>query len=611
MRKIFAVLSLLVVASMLITACGSAPAATPQTVIQTVVVAGTPQVVEVTVQPPAQPAEPKTLRVNAGGSGDIPTIDPAIAEDTSSITVVESTFIGLTNINEVTSLLEPGMATKWEAVTNDDGTQTITFNLRTDVPWVRWNGTEVEKVKTCDGSADRMVTAKDFAYGIKRNLDPKNASPYGYLLAFVLKGASDFNNGKTDDFATVGVEVVDDATLKMTFLAPAAYNAQIAGLWVARPQPQWVIEGEKDKDGNECVKARGERWTEPGFFQSYGPYTMSEWVHDSNLVLAKNPFWPATDNIPQAKIDFVNINMLDEAAAFSEYEAGNMDATAVPLADIDRVKADPTLSKEFVQAPNLCTYYYGFNTTAPIVDDVRVRRALSMAVDRQSLIDNFTKGGQEPAQWFARPGLAGAPTIKDHPDLGVKSDIAAAKKLLDEYLTEKGTTADKLDLTLVYNTSSGHQKIAEAIQQMWNTNLGLNVKLVNQEWAVYLATTKGAATPQIWRMGWCLDYPDANNFDREVVASNGSANPTDKAGKPSGGLFWKNEKFEELVKQAALETDPAKRVDLYAQAEQILVWDDAVMIPIYWYTRVTVTKPNVVRTFSVGGHEIYYKWDLK
>jgi len=608
MRKLSVTFGLLIVASMILSACGGAAPATPAApVVQTVVVAGTPMVITATPEPQAPaPAEPKVLHVNPGGVGDIPTIDPAIAEDTSSITVIESTFIGLTNINEVTSLLEPGMATKWDEVTNADGTQTITFNLRTDVPWVRWNGTEVEKVKTCDGSADRMVTASDFAYGIQRNLDPKNASPYGYLLAFVLKGAADFNNGKTTDFATVGVEVVDPATLKLTFLQPAAYNAQIAGLWVARANPKWVIEG--DCDG--AVAARGERWTEPGFFQSYGPYTMSEWVHDSNMVLSKNPFWPGTDNIPQAKIDTVNLSMLDEPAAFAEYEAGNMDAAAVPLADIDRVKSDPTLSKEFVQAPNLCTYYYGYNITAPVVDDVRVRRALSMAVDRQSLIDNVTKGGQEPAQWFARPGLAGAPTMKDHPDLGVKFDVAGAKKLLDEYLTEKGTTADKLDITLVFNTSAGHQKIAEAIQQMWKDNLGLNVKVQNQEWKVYLETIKGKDTPQVWRLGWCLDYPDANNFDREAVAAGGSANPTDKGGKPSGGFFWKNDKYEELVKQAAIETDPAKRVDLYSQAEQILVWDDAVMIPIYWYTRVTVTKPYVTRTFSVGGHEIYYKWDI-
>lgn len=594
MRKLYVIAGLLVIASMVLAACQ------PKTVVETVIVEGQPQVVEVT---PVAPAGPKVLNVNLG-PGDVPTLDPAVAEDTSSITIIESTFIGLTQINEETSLLEPGMATEWESVINEDGTETITFHLRNDVPWVRWNGEAVETVKTCDGAADRMVTANDFAYGIYRNLLPATASPYGYLLSMVLKGAEDFNNGVTEDFATVGVEVVDDYTMKMTFIVPAAYNAQIAGLWVARPQPKWVIEGD------DCTEARGERWTEPGFFQSYGPYTMSEWIHDSSLVLVKNPFWPGSESVPQAKIDEVHFTMLDDQAAFAEYEAGNLDAAGVPLADIDRVKADPVLSKELVIAPNLCTYYYGFNTTAPVVSDVRVRRALSMAIDRQGLIDNVLKGGQEPAQWFSRPGLAGAPTMADHPDLGVKYNPEEARKQLDEYLAEVGQTADQLDLTLMFNTSSGHQKIAEAIQQMWKDVLGVNVKLVNQEWAVYLDTIKGKDTPQIWRLGWCLDYPDANNFIREVFAVNGSSNPVDKDGNPAGGVMWKNDKFEEIVKQAAAESDPAKRLDLYSQAEQIFVYEDAVIAPIYWYTRVSVTKPYVTRTFSVGGHELYYKWDI-
>src|SRR5665648_211179 len=435
-----------------------------------------------------------------------------------------------------------------------------------------------------------------------RNLDPINASPYAYLLGFVLKGAADFNNGVTTDFSTVGVEVIDDATFSMTYLLPAVYNVQISGLWVARPQPKWIIEG--DCDG--AVEARGERWTEPGFFQSYGPFTMSEWIHDSQLTIVKNPFWPGIDSLPVPKLDAVVFSMLDEPAAFAEYEAGNMDSTAVPSADLDRVKADPVLSLELYNGVNLCSYFYGFNTTAPFVDDVRVRRALSMAVDRQSLVDNVLKGGQLPAQWFARPGLAGAPTMETHPDLGIKSDAAAAMVELQSYLDEKGLTVDDLDITLMFNTSAGHQQIAEAIQQMWKDALGFTVKLVNQEWAVYLETTKGADTPQVFRMGWCPDYPDINNYDKEVMAANGSNNPyTD--GQPSGGLFWDNPTFEDLMDQGAVETDPTARVEIYAQAETILVYTDAVIIPINWYAANTVTKPYVVRTFGTGGQQEYSK----
>jgi oligopeptide transport system substrate-binding protein len=180
---------------------------------------------------------------------------------------------------------------------------------------------------------------------------------------------------------------------------------------------------------------------------------------------------------------------------------------------------------------------------------------------------------------------------------------------LQSYLDETGQTADQLDLTLMFNTSSGHQKIAEAIQQMWKDNLGVDVKLVNQEWAVYLDTVDNDP-PQIWRLGWCQDYPDANNFDAEVFLPNGSANATDASGNPVGGVKWNDPAFNDLVTQAATETDPAKRLDLYAQAEEILVKTDAVMIPIYWYTSVGVTKPYIQRTYGVGSKQAFEKWDI-
>ncbi|MCJ7513914.1 MAG: peptide ABC transporter substrate-binding protein [Anaerolineales bacterium] len=588
--KRFGVISLLVAFGLILAACAPA-AGTP--VVQTVIVEG--EVMVVTTTPEAPAAAPKVV-TGMIGYNDIPTLDPGVAEDTSAITIVNATNVGLTWLDETDATLHPGMAESWDI--SEDG-KTYTFHLRQGIPWVKYDGTQVVEVMDCQETpAARPVTAVDFEYGIKRALAPETASPYAYVLAFAVKGAAEYNSG-TGTADDVAVKALDDYTLEVTFLENVAYNANIIGLWTAHAVPKWIIEGD------DCTDARGDRWFEPGFFQGFGPFVLKDWVHDSDITIMKNPFWPGTEAIPQAMLDEVKLFFLDSVPAFAEYEAGNLDFTEVPLADIDRVKADPVLSQEYSVYPNLCTYYYGFNTKAPFVDDVRVRRALSMAVDRQSLIDNVTKGGQEPAQWFGRPGLVAAPTMADHPDLGVKYDAAAAKALLDEYLAEKGITAADVDLTLMFNTSSGHQKIAEAIQQMWRETLGLEVKLTNQEWQVFLDTTKDPVnTPQIYRMGWCVDYPDENNFIREVMAKGGSQNPT-----AGGGINWLNEEFETLVKEAAAEQDPAKRLDMYAQAEEILVMTDAVIAPWYWYTTGNVTKPYVTRTYPVTGHNDFTLWD--
>jgi oligopeptide transport system substrate-binding protein len=329
---------------------------------------------------------------------------------------------------------------------------------------------------------------------------------------------------------------------------------------------------------------------------------LKEWIHDSSMTLVKNTFWPGIESSPVPQIDEIQFAMLDASPAFAEYEAGNLDSTGVPSPDLDRVKADPVLSQELTIAPSGCTYYYGFNTTKAPMDNVHMRRALSHGVDRQGLIDNVLKGGQEPAQWFCRPGMAGCPTMADHPDTGIKTDAEAAKAELKAYMDEMGfTSVDQIpEIVLMYNTSEGHKRIAEAIAEMWKETLGIQVTVTNQEWKVYLVTVQ-EDSPQVWRMGWCLDYPDANNWTREVMDEGGSA---------SASTQWTNATFHQILVDAAVEPDAVKRQDMYAQAEQILCYDDAAIIPIYWYTMVNVTKPYVNRTYSQHGHEAHEKWSL-
>jgi oligopeptide transport system substrate-binding protein len=239
------------------------------------------------------------------------------------------------------------------------------------------------------------------------------------------------------------------------------------------------------------------------------------------------------------------------------------------------------------------------------MDNVHMRRALSHAIDRQGLVDNVTKGGQEPAQWFCRPGMAGCPTMDSHPDAGIKTDVDAAKTELQAYLDDMGySSVDEVpEIVLMHNTSEGHKRIAEAISEMWSEVLGIQVTVTNQEWKVYLNTIQ-EDSPQVWRLGWCLDYPDANNWTFEVFSSKGHQGG-DK------GTRWTNDEFDAILEAAALESDPAKRQDMYAQAENILCYDDAAIAPIYWYTMVRVYKPYLTYEVTQTGHDAWEKWNTE
>jgi len=524
------------------------------------------------------------------GETDVPTLDPSLATDTSSIQILIETNPGLTRVNEVTLETEPGMAT-WEV--SEDGL-VYTFNIMPDVPWVQYNpdSDAVEQVMDADGNP-RFVTAEDFAYGIRRSVGGQLGSYYGGILA----GWVENGNAVYADEAPVeelGVNVVDTYTLEINASQPAAFLPTLYGMWMAYAQPAWVIE------------EFGDFWYEPETFQSYGPFALKEWLHGESVTIAKNPFWPGTENIPVPAIDEVQMLILEASAGLANFEAGTADVSDVPLADIDRIQADPTLGDAYYVGPQGCTYMYGFNTSKAPVDDARVRQALSMTIDRQSLIDNVLKGGQEPAYFFTRQDLlAAAPSASDYPEFALTEDDAAAQALLQEYLDERGISVDQLEpITLMHNESEAHAVVAQAIQQMWQETLGVNVQIQTQEWAVYLETIKDeAAAPQVFRYGWCLDYTDAHNFLYDVFHSS----------VRELGVGWDNEnaqQFDALLEQAMVEPDMETREQLYAEAENLLNTEDAVIAPIYFYTNLHLTQPWVERTFSQFGSEYFEKWDI-
>ncbi|HLO29907.1 MAG TPA: peptide ABC transporter substrate-binding protein [Anaerolineales bacterium] len=610
MSKKYLAISLVMMFVLLASACApQAPTTQPPEVQQTQPPAPTeaPTEAPAPTEPPAAGA--KVLHLWAGES-DYGTIDPSLATQSAEIQIAETTSLGVVRQNETSAEIELAMATGYEV--SDDGL-TYTVKLMPGVPWVRYNAktNQVEVVKDCDGK-DRNVTAQDFAYGIIRTINPATASDYAYALLPYLAGAAAFNDGSNTDPASVGVKVVDDNTIQYTFTNPAVYNLNLLGLWIAHAEPKWLIEGD------DCTQAAGDKWTEQGFFQGYGPYTLKEWVHDSFMTLVKNPFWPGSENVPQAKIDEIELRFLGLTSALAEFEAGNLDSVNIPAEEWDRIHADPAYTEMIRPVYTLGTEWYGFNTKLAPTDDQRVRLALSLAIDRDTLVKQVVKGGI-PAQFFTNPGAAGGPKPELYPDGGVKYNPDKAKQLLTEYLTEKNLKPEDLKLTLMANSTEGNQKAGEAIVGMWKDVLGVTVNFVTQERKVYLVTRQ-AGKENIYRNSWVQDYPDANNFLFDVFGLNAAFTAVvdwpinvspDSSEKYTPGSNPNFDKFIELLKQAATEADAKKRMDLYAQAEQILLVDEAVVAPLYWYSQDILVRPTVQDTQSITGYDHYEKWDLQ
>lgn len=574
----------------LVAACGaSAPEPETITVVETVVVEKEVQGETVTVVETVEvvkevvkevaPSDPDAdrIRLDLAVGSEPPSLDPALATDSTSIFFIRQMFVGLTAFDERANVV-PALATDWEV--SDDGLE-WTFNLRDDINWVH------RDPNTGEFEVVGPVTAQDVVYGVRRTLDPNTASSYSYVL-YPIAGAEELNTADptAENFQELldglGVSAPDETTVVFTLREPAAYFPSIAGMWVTFPQPQATIE------------QWGENWTEAGLIVTNGPYSLRQWSHGAEIWVEKNPLWVNADDVQIELVGGPIIN--EESTHMALYENNEIDAMisppgwGPPLPDMDRIKADAELGQELLIAPQLCTYYYGFLNTRPPFDDPMVRKAFAAAIDRQSLIDNVLKGEQRPAHSWSPPGVFG--NVADNMEVGsfmIEANYADQVAQAQEWLGEAGyPEGEGLEVTLAHNTSEAHAQIAQAIQAMWQEAFPkATINIENQEWAVYLDTLKPDSPdeekPDIFRMGWCADYPDANNWLNDVFNSKSGSNYA----------RFSNPEFDALVEQAAFEPDPDKRAELYLQAENIFIGEDTGIIPIYYYTYVRLYKPWV------------------
>ncbi|MCB9158961.1 MAG: peptide ABC transporter substrate-binding protein [Caldilineaceae bacterium] len=547
-------------------------------------------------------AGPVVLDFNLGT--EPPSLDPSIATDTTSIDVINEMFLGLTELDPNTQEAMPSLATSWDI--SDDLT-VWTFNMRTDVPWVRYNPDTgaVEEV-TDESGATRMVTANDIVYGVKRTCDAATASDYAYVN-YIIAGcqAANTGEGSVDDVAVVAI---DDATVEFTLEYGAGFFGQIASMWVNRPMPQWAIE------------EYGDVWTEPGNINTNGPFVMTEWIHQDSLSMERNPFWYGWSEMADVvgNVEQINFIMIEEqSTAFSMYENNELDYAELPLEQMDRALAGD-FGDEYVSTPRNCTYYYGFVTQKPAVSDVNVRKALSMAVDRQTMVDQILKGGQTPANTFTNPLNFGSPAYdpdiapwalsEDMGGTGYAAALAEAQQIMADAGYPEG---EGLSLTLGHNTSESHAKLAQAVQAMWTAAFPkIQVTIESQEWGVYLDAIENDAPmegkPDVFRLGWCQDYPHANNWIHEVFNPEvGSNDVMISADDPQVGDAVKE--FTETT-IAAQTASPEEQLALYKQAEKLFIDEIVGIIPVYYYSTVGVEKPWLDRVYSDAKY--FYRWNV-
>ena len=478
-----------------------------------------------------------------------PTLDPGLAEDIASIDVITQLFEPLLTFDDAGSATGLG-AQSWTV--SPDGL-TYTFNLRQGPTW-------------SDGVP---VRAQDYAWAWKRNVSPETASPYAKAL-FPILNAQAINDGALDAEA-LGVAAPDDRTLVVTLEQPASYFPHLAATWTLMPLRQDVVEG------------YGDRWTEPENIVTNGSFTLTEWTHETQIVLDRNEaYWGVKPTIQRAIYRQFPEDGSEQVLA--AYEAGELETTGagvpseLPASQMGRIMADPALSNELRSFKQSGTYLLVVNHRRPHLQDPRVRQALSLAIDRRELLDSVLQRAGEPAASLQPEGIAGR-----QPVIWPTDDAATAQQLLAAAGYPGGSGFPTI--TLTYSTSAAWRLFAEYAQQRWNDVLGITVRLESMELAAFLSWRRGAEwerSGDLFRGSWFSDFEDPHNWYNVVWASD--ADPSTF----NGG--WRNDQFDQLVRQGTGEQDGARRVALYQQAEAILA-QEYPHIPLFHEEVYSLVKP--------------------
>ena len=475
------------------------------------------------------------------------TIDPALNSAVDGAVMINHIFEGLYKwVDDGSGNATLGLGQAKEVTPNADKT-VYTVKLRDDIKW----------------SDGKDVVAADFVYAWQRLVDPNTAADYCYMADIILN-ANEIMAGEMDK-SELGVKAIDEKTLEITLHTACPYFEEIMAFPALMPIRSDIIE------------QYGDQWTfSPETYIGNGQYKMAEWSHNEFIKLVPSETYYDVDKLGPKVIKFALMD--DTNAIYAAYRSGSLNfIQEVPVDEIPGLLS----SGELKVHPYLGTYYCCFNTSKAPFDDVRVREAFSLVIDRNYIVENVTKTGQKPATAFVPSGISDAPGTKDDFRAvgGDYMDVSAekyqencerARQLLAEAGYPNGEGFPIVEY--LYNTSDNHRLIGEALQNMWQTELGVTVNLVNQEWNTFLDTRKNGDY-SIARNGWIADYNDPMSF-LDMWLTGGGNNDAQ----------YSNPDYDALIMQAKSTSDLAERMSLMHQAEDILMGQDVVHAAIYFYT---------------------------